>query len=45
MSQSRGDDWLYRSLGGLSAATQAAIARTKPLGGVCPGQRGDLCAG
>ena len=36
MSQSRGDDWLYRSLGGLSAATQAAIAGTKPLGGVCP---------
>ena len=36
MSQSRGDDWLYRSLGGLSAATQAAIAGAKPLGGVCP---------
>lgn len=37
MSQSRGDDWLYRSLGGLSAATQNAIAGAKPLGGVCPG--------
>lgn len=36
MSQSRGDDWLYRSLGELSAETQTAIAQAKPLGGVCP---------
>ena len=34
MSQSRGDDWLYRSLGIPSAETQAVIEQAKPLGGV-----------
>jgi HAMP domain-containing protein len=36
MSQSQGDDWLYRSLGTLSPEAARRVAAAKPLGGVCP---------
>ncbi|KAB2936010.1 MAG: GAF domain-containing protein [Candidatus Contendobacter sp.] len=36
MSQSQGDDWLYRSLGTLSPEAARRVAEAKPLGGVCP---------
>ncbi len=36
MSQSQGDDLLYRSLGTLSPEAARRVAEAKPLGGVCP---------
>ena len=36
MSQSHGDDLLYRSLGNLPPETARRVAEAKPLGGVCP---------
>jgi hypothetical protein len=42
MTQSQGDDWLYRSLGTLSPEAARQVAEAKPLGGVCP-DRQALC--
>ena len=39
MTQSRGDDWLYRSLGMLPPEAARRAAEAKSLGGVCPDRR------
>ncbi|MFO1422872.1 MAG: GAF domain-containing protein [Candidatus Competibacteraceae bacterium] len=39
MSQSRGDNLLYRSLGTLSPEAARRVAEAKPLGGACPGSQ------